>query len=299
MLGSNISNLEIKYTDKHLIDEWNSIVKHEPKYTDVYRGANDIVKHFQCKEFYKRELELWNKNEIHKGLPLRSWLYYNRLKYIGKGFYDLTPDEVLRGFTISGLVKSYSFHSPYWIKKFIEDYNVKSILDPCGGWGHRLLGCLSKGIPYHYNDIDTNTYINILDMYEFLRKNNLVPKDLFTITNKDGSTDLGFDMDFVFTCPPYYNREIYSDKGIENKSYKEFLYWWKQLVINNVVNKKNCRGIAYIINNKYKEDMNNIIKELDLILDNEFILGNSKIISHFNKNKNIKEFETLFVWIKR
>ena len=62
------------------------------------------------------------------------------------------------------------------------------------------------------------------------------------------------DYDAIFTCPPYYNVEIYTDKGIENLSYDKFSYSWEQVV-------KNCKGkyFAFIINEKYKKDMLNIV----------------------------------------
>jgi hypothetical protein len=44
---------------------------------------NEIVLNFQWREFYKHELNMWKENKMIKGLPLRSYIYANRMKYIG------------------------------------------------------------------------------------------------------------------------------------------------------------------------------------------------------------------------
>lgn len=130
------NNLMVYYHPASLVKDYNAIQKTKPSYS-ARPSRNSLVIQFQQDLFYKHEKALWNSS-----MEARNKLITNRIKYIRKGWGDLTTLEVLRGFKISGMVKeAYSHFSPHWMRKFIEEYRVKSIYDPCGGWGHRLLAC--------------------------------------------------------------------------------------------------------------------------------------------------------------
>lgn len=252
---------------------------------------NEIILYFQWKEFYKKEIELWNENKIYRGLPLQSWIYLNRLKYIGKGAQELTFREILRAFKITGIHIGNSFHSPFYIQQFIKDYNIKSIYDPCGGWGHRLLGAWN--ISYIYNDINPITYNNCIKMNNYF---NLTHK----FYNKDASSFTPYeDYEAVFTCPPYFNIEKYSEFGAENLSYSEFLNWWEQCIIKSCLNKATCKYFAFIINHTLKQDMENICLKVGLHKQEEIILGKQNY-SHLNKDSrnNGNKAEYLLIFTK-
>lgn len=279
----------ISYTEKELKREWELIKQSNNGYESGYFW-NKIVKHFQWKEFYKEELKLLNSNPIHKGLPLKSWLYANRLKYLKKDRTQLTFNDLLRAFKISGIYIGYSFHSPFYIKQFIKDYSIKSIYDPCGGWGHRLIGAKSINCFYIYNDINTNTLNNCKNIADFLdfdipfynySSDNFTPEEDYTA---------------VFTCPPYYNTEIYTNKGAENLSYDKFKEWWSNTIKMSCINKVSCQYFAFVINHIYEKDMTNICTNLGLTKISEHILGSTEQISHLRLNTN--KYEKLIVLSK-
>lgn len=247
---------------------------------------NECILYFQWKEFYKKELQLWNDNPMYKNLPLQSWIYNNRLKYIGKSHVDLTFREILRAFKITGIHIGNSFHCPFWIQQFIKDYNIQSIYDPCGGWGHRLIGAWN--IKYIYNDINPVTFKNCIEMSKYFNLNNsFYNQDAAFLTPHE-------DYEAVFTCPPYFNIEIYSEQGAENKSYSEFKNWWRQLIKSSCNNSK-CKYFAFIINHTYKQDMENICIELGLTKLQEIIVGKQQY-SHLVKNKNTHKGEYLLIF---
>ncbi len=142
--------LDYSYTQKEQKREWHRIQKSPGNYKDVVH-LNKIVLSNQP-HFFDKERELFKDKHI------RDKLLANRLKYIGKQRQDLTMREILRGFKISGIYTGFSHFSPLWIKAFIEQYKPKIIYDPCGGWGHRLLGALSTDTPYIYNDFWDKTF---------------------------------------------------------------------------------------------------------------------------------------------
>lgn len=279
-------NLEIKISEEKINKEFERIKQGvDNGYKTIY-SWNEIPLYFNWKEFYKKELELWNENKIHHGLPLQSWIYLNRKKYINKDATNLTDREILRAFKITGIHVGNSFHSPFYIQQFIKDYNIKSIYDPCGGFGHRLLGAYD--IKYIYNDINPTTNLNVRRMCDYF---NL--KDKYFYNEDSASFTPKEDYEAVFTCPPYHNIEIYSDLGAENLSYNEFLDWWKQTILHS---KKNCKYFAFIINHTFKEDMKNICSDYFNLIE-EIPLGITKY-SHLNdkhnKSNSKKEYLLIF-----
>lgn len=281
--------LNINIPEDKLKNEFNTITKGKENGYVTGSYWNNIILYFQWREFYKKELELWNANAICRGLPLQSYIYLNRLKYIKKGYLQLSDREILRAFKISGIYVGNSFHSPFWIKQFIKDYNIKSIYDCCGGWGHRLLGAMD--IKYIYNDINPVTNINCRKICDYFKL-----KDKYFYCEDSAYFTPQEDYEAVFTCPPYYNTEIYSDIGAENKPYDDFLDWWKQTIIKSCIKKDTCKYFAFIINQTYKEDLVKICLDLKLNKLKEIPLGVIKY-SHLNFNKQHKLEKREYLYI--
>lgn len=118
--------------------------------------------------------------------------------------------------------------------KHIEGNSIITIYDPSMGWGGRLLGLLSSNNSrnYHYVGTDPNTDHNLGNgrtkyhsFAEFFNENvresgTLFPKshtyDIFqdgseTIKNNPKFQKYKGKVDFIFTSPPYFNKEVYSD----------------------------------------------------------------------------------------
>ena len=279
-----------RYTDEELLREWQLIKEGNHGYSSQ-SSWNKLVKTFQFYEFYKHELDMWNKNGMHRGLPLRSWIYANRKKYTGLGYGELTQAEILRAFKISGIYIGYSFHSPFYIKQFIKDYNIKSIYDPCGGWGHRMLGATAANCEYSYNDININTYKGCVAMQKFLGFST------WMYNNNAADFTPAENYEAVFTCPPYHNVEVYTEFGAENLDYDGFLNWWKLVVIKSCIAKFSCKYFAFVINKTYKNAMRQICLDLGLQQLEDILLGSSINRSHLNSKSSTKE-ERLLIFSK-
>jgi hypothetical protein len=126
----------------------------------------------------------------------------------------------------------------------IKDQTQINIYDPSAGWGGRILGALSvddRNIHYIGNDPNTENQIPEIGKtrYEYLAEffNNKVPGaanpfwghansyEIFTTGSEIIHLDEKFQkykgtLDFVFTSPPYFDRERYSDD--ETQSFKKF-----------------------------------------------------------------------------
>lgn len=282
----NFDYIDLGYTDDELLREWHLICNQDKDYTSI-NHYNKLIKQFQFKEFYKTELSMWKANKLYRGLPLRSWLYMNRKKYIGKGYGELSQDEIMRGFKISAIHIGNSFHSPFYIKKFCKDFSIASVYDPCGGWGHRMLGAVAAGCTYYYNDINAIATDNCRMMAAYLNIENKV-----SFSSKDSSLYKPIkSYDAVFTCPPYHNVEHYTDLGAENLSYKDFLDWWKATVLAST-SCKACNYFAFVINTTYQNDMSDIVVNSGFYPIETYQLGFSK--SHLTPNKQNLEHLMIF-----
>ena len=102
-------------------------------------------------------------------------------------------------------------------------FKPRSVLDPCMGWGGRLVGACALDVP-NYIGIDLNQDLKepYLKMTKLLKqlgaktKTKLMFKDALKVDYSK------LDYDMVLTSPPYYNVEIY--EGGESKTEEE----WEQ-----------------------------------------------------------------------
>lgn len=201
--------------------------------------SNDSVLHYQ-QHFYDKERELFSNPKIARRLVK------NRQKYLFKEPKDLTDRELLRGFKISGEFYGFSHFAPQWFKWFIEKTNCTSVLDPCGGWGHRMLGTIGTNLErYIYNDFDKKTYEGCKVLYRDWT--NMFGTQIHFINQRAEKLDTQqLTYDSIFTCPPYFNKEKYNNT--EFKDYEDFKNWW-QTVIKNVLNDK-VRHVGIVIDSQ-------------------------------------------------
>lgn len=282
---------EMKYPYRNLI--YTNNVDYERRFkrlcNSIYSYSsrafyNDLILPFVWEIFYKKEIELW------KDYKIRKKLIQNRIQYLHKVQDEITDLEILRGFSKSLIHKGFSSFSPFTIKNFIKNYNITSIYDPCGGWGHRLLGAWN--IDYWYNDYNKELTNKIEEMFLFYNK--------FKSSNKyfsyeDASTFLpSRKFDATFTCPPYFDIEDYDFNGDSSSvypDYNEWLnVWWRGVVKNSF---KVSDIFAFVISRKLLNDMSNVLKE------EGFVFVKEEIITQVKKNHLSKSSEeVLSIWKK-
>lgn len=214
-ITNNIDNDLFIIPDKRkLFSEFSYFVNKDMlnKRIPLHNTHNLIVKFFQQNTFYKKEKELWNNPTI------QAKLIKNRCKELDKNIDDLTVLDILDGFKKSGMHYGYSHFNPLIFKWFIQNNNVKSCYDPCGGWGHRLLGSNLLDL-YIYNDLSISTKNNVDNIIKFFKISNTV-----TYCN-DARTFIPTEkFDAMFTCPPYNNLEEYECGTFkDNNDFKKFI----------------------------------------------------------------------------
>lgn len=267
------------------------IVSHERlllKLSSSY-AISRVAKSYQFDVFYHRELALWRENPEYRGLPLRAFLYHNRLKYLGKTPAELSLSELMRSFTISGVLKSFTVFDTEMLSRVLDKYRIKSVYDPCAGWGERMLCCFQHGVKYR--GVDVNEVL--IPGYEQLRQDYGMAEQLFVYGDSSVILPDGH-YDAVVACPPYGSLEIYSGVGAENLSPSNFEAWWAQVVSKCLAAKP--RYFCIQTNQKCRDVFFAPVLAAGYVLIDE-LTYKQKRVSHFNRNKNTKrEFESMLVF---
>lgn len=265
------------------------------KIPDLKPGWKNVVtavRHANWRSFYHRELAMWQKDVPTRKGRLTGALYANRYKYLGKLPDELTSLEILRGMSIAGFVKGYSVFNNTAMDMVLQQYRPKYVYDPCAGWGERMLTCAQYDIGYLGVDINPH----VIAGHDKLRKAyHLIGQ----ATVKDDASV--YDMstsrhDAVITCPPYWNKEIYSEFGAENYSREEFLDWWSKVVKHSVSD--TVKLFAYQISGDLATDMNAELFQYGFRLVS-MIDTKQGHVNHFQRKQGtVKATEYMMVFVR-
>lgn len=104
---------------------------------------------------------------------------------------------------------------PYVARDLLKQYNMNSnslILDPCGGWGGRMIGISIISNNYEAFEPCIKTYEGLIKLSEFISTMNKNFKaKIHCLPFEDSKLKKG-SYDLALTSPPYYNTEHYSDE---------------------------------------------------------------------------------------
>lgn len=215
-----------------------------------YSGYNDDVNHRTFLSVNNDEissLDIFIPEGCKNNVDYKDTDHYHiRVFKLGQKIFPLG----LKAFRVSFC--QYATNFPSLTAKFIyETFTTKGkdniVWDPSMGWGGRLVGALSvkddRHITYLGNDPNEDHeiwpgYSKYDDLYAFYTQN-VRKGGLWDVDHNDfqywqiGSEEMQFDADFqkykgkvdlVFTSPPYFMKEAYSND--QTQSYKKFDNWF-------------------------------------------------------------------------
>jgi len=104
------------------------------------------------------------------------------------------------------LNRTITFFKPTIAKHLCIKFNPTSVLDPCAGWGGRMLGSVSAGVKYTGYDTNEELKIPYENMIKDLKLDNA---EIIFQSCLDDLNFGGLEYDLVLTSPPYENLEIY------------------------------------------------------------------------------------------
>ena len=187
-----------------------------------------------------------------------------------------------------GIGGAYAYEFPPNIaRKIYKGFHLNTeskILDPCAGWGGRMLGASVVSNSYTCFEPSKETYKGLILLLKFInRMNKSFCSSINNIPFEESELKKDF-YDFALTSPPYYNTELYSDE--ENNScnrYKTFESWVDGFfcpLIEKTMQaiKPHSTFVLNIGDRKYPLSsalINNFNKKYDIERMTDFLAGNS------------------------
>ena len=184
-----------------------------PNFFDIKNNKGESFKDYWDSEHLKKII-MWNRSS-------HSTPYLSELRRGVYFCYGLTKNTMFR---------------PHLTKMIVDRYQAKTVLDPCCGWGGRMLGTVAAGAEYIGFEPNTETYKHLLELADFV---NITDK--IHIYNEGAENIKNYDIhcDLVLTSPPYYDTEIYCDESTQSinnySSYSEWVDGWLKPVIESCI----------------------------------------------------------------
>jgi len=278
------------HSDEVLQKNWKQLCDYTSE--EDYTASTVITGMKLCEHFFPNFYDIKNtKGNCFSNLwkdtnNLEKILRWNRKSHS-------TPylSELKRGiYFCCGLTKNTMFR-PHLSKMICDAKEGQYVLDPCAGWGGRMLGAVASGKTYIGFEPNDETYDNLIQLKDYLNLQNV------TIYNDVAENMNKYDfpyVDIILTSPPYFNLEIYSDKGSENdydnyESWKEG--WLKDVILKSLGHLKkdgwSCWNVHNIGKMKLIDDVKEIHKRWTLKETREFGIQSSKRQANDNTKKNL------------
>lgn len=214
-----------------------------------------------------------NKKEIIKNLNLKS---INEIVNIDDWFkfdkYMFDHVRFTNNFRISVILK------------ILDVFKPTKWLDISSGWGDRLISAILSPTIKKYYSTDPN--LDLHKHYDDIREKFNVSKKDYKI-KKTGFEKLkikDYDYDFIFSSPPFFKTEKYSDYPDDSLiNFDSEKDWYENFLLFSIIKalkhlKTNC---YFILNMKFHSNKNSY-------------LSNQKLISDLNKIENLKNCGSIY-----
>lgn len=287
------------YDDKQLLDAWKQLCNWTTSSNNINSTSRIGVKlceHF-FHNFYDIEMKGKSFNQLWKANNLEKVLRWNRKSHS-------TPylSELKRGiYFCYGLTKN-TMYRPQMAKMICDRYKPELVLDPCAGWGGRMLGTVASGAKYIAFEPNTITYQNLTKLAKYLKIEDqvtLICDDALKLENYDIP-----QVDLVLTSPPYYDIEVYSKESTQSinnyNTYDDWAEHFLKTLIHLCLGKLNsngasCWNVGKVGNRDMNIDVERYHNQLGYQKTLEFSVVSSKRQA-INKTKNEKSSDNTVVY---
>lgn len=277
------------YSEKELKDDWVKLQQWNANVLSISSTQRIGLK--LCEHFFPNFYDIQSKNgnsfkSLWKADNLQKVLKWNRKSHS-------TPylSELKRGIYFNFNLPKSTMYRPQMAKMITANLSATRVLDPCAGWGGRMLGVVSAGADYLAFEPNTKTYDGLLKLAKYL---NITDK--VTIIN-DSALEMNKynigEFDLVLTSPPYFNLEVYSDEKTqsinEHHTYSDwFSNFLEPLIKLSTSHLKkfgwSCWNVHNIGNMKMIDDVRNI--HIDYKTQKNFCVTSSKRQTNQTTKKN-------------
>jgi 16S rRNA G966 N2-methylase RsmD len=289
------------YTVEEMQKDWKKLcdwTTTDDSINSTSRLGMKLSEHF-CPNFYDIESatgtsykSLWTASNLEKILR------WNR-----KGHSTPYMSELKRGiYFCCGLTKN-TMYRPQMMKLACIKYKPKIVLDPCAGWGGRMLGAVSYGAQYIAFEPNTTTYNNLLHIVNFLGIQNKV-----TLICDDARNMKKYNLpkvDLVLTSPPYFDLEVYAHEDTQSIKNMNTYQDWADNFLREIIklgteqltsNGVSCWNVGKVRNRDMNVDVEKYHKEFNFTKINTLSVNSSKRQSNQSTQKNDKSSDNTVVY---
>lgn len=230
-----LETLKLSLRDLSLVEFSHLFINEAQAIEDFYRLSNGIKAgntisllfnpHRLSTDNEKDDLSVFESLQDDNKLSGLARLYLYNLEHgVSNAFYS----AIQRGYQNIQYVNEFP---PYVARevylKYLDGKTNVRILDPCAGWGGRMIGCASiPNTTYVAYEPSTQTYEGLLKLGEWLKT--MQPTFNFVIHKLpyEEADEPANSFDVALTSPPYYNTEHYSDEPTNSlNKFKTFESW--------------------------------------------------------------------------
>ena len=213
---------------------WTSLHAYRYEKSNIVVGKSNVG--MRSSNYFHRRHRYRCESNLYVASALRAWEDRTIRHHIFKPLWTMNVARV-NSSEIRSCATMRTHVAPQFrpsVAKFIYDrFGGGRVLDFSSGWGDRLSAALATSSVTHYTGIDPNTnlhpgyqaqieaYNRNVDGEVFDWFGSFTPKSIRMIESPAEDADLGNDTyDIVFTSPPYFDRERYSNSV--NQSWKRY-----------------------------------------------------------------------------
>lgn len=223
------------YTPESFKEDYEKLEKYE---LDGFRISSTTRIGQQCMAFHT--MYLIDKVKNSKGISFEGQFTIENIKKAlekNRTQHSSTyVTEILRTLPgVGGNGFSVTAYKPTMTKAICDYYGATNVLDPCIGWGGRMIGAVAHGAKYTGMEPATETFAALENIRDDLGISDKVT--LYNSTAEDMLPELNKEYDLVITSPPYFNLEIYTDE--ETQSYEggeQTFEEWKEKYLKRWIN---------------------------------------------------------------
>jgi len=209
-----------KLSSGKLMTALNTLKRYKADEPSRCFAGNPVLYHFMLDNLCRVKLKNGSFYELMESEELREDTWKKANKYANGSRENNLPMRLFEMWRrMNGAIV---FFKPTTAMYIYKKYKATSVLDPCAGWGGRLLGAWALDISY--TGIDTNKSLRpaYSDMFKLLagERLDMIWEDALSVDFSE------IDYDCVLTSPPYINLEVYPGMTpFESKAafYKNFL----------------------------------------------------------------------------
>jgi hypothetical protein len=224
-------------THKPVLAEDNNILKIDTRSRPGHKILDHHMPHFYEVKNYKGQSVkgMFTQAALEKALLTNLSMHSTPYK-----------SEIRRMLTMTGGLGNVTKYRTVTAKALVQFYGAKRVLDPCAGWGGRLLGCLAAGAEYVGYEPDPNTAQGLRDILAdpaipkdvreranikegcFPTGGNTPPAPQLEVIQNEGGLGGHSPPDMVLTSPPYFNLELYTAGPQSINTFPTWEVWTEQ-----------------------------------------------------------------------